>query len=108
VARWQVEGEGADYELSPTLLPLKSLREEFTVINGLNHENATPGPDGGGDHSRATAVYLTGVRPRKTGGSDIRNGVSIDQLAAQQIGHRTRLGIKHRWSAPDGPLRLRL
>lgn len=91
VARWQVSGEGADYELSSTLEPLSALREEFTVINGLNHENATPGPDGGGDHSRATAVYLTGVRPRKTGGSDIRNGISIDQLAAQQIGHRTRL-----------------
>jgi hypothetical protein len=91
VAQWQVSGEGADYELSPTLEPLTALRQEFTVINGLNHENATPGPDGGGDHSRATAVYLTGTRPRKTGGSDIRNGVSIDQLIAQQVGPRTRL-----------------
>lgn len=91
VARWQVTGSGEDYELSPTLAPLSNLRKEFTVITGLNHDNATPGPDGGGDHSRATAVYLTGVRPKKTGGSDIQNGVSIDQVAARHIGRFTRL-----------------
>lgn len=91
VSQWQVRGSREEYELSPTLAPLAGLRSELTVISGLNHENATPGPDGGGDHSRATAVYLTGVRPKKTGGSDIRNGVSIDQVTAQQIGRFTRL-----------------
>jgi hypothetical protein len=91
VGQWQVTGAGENYTLSPTLEPLSPLRKHFTVINGLNHENATPGPDGGGDHSRATAVYLTGVRPKKTGGSDIRNGISIDQLIAQHIGRFTRL-----------------
>jgi hypothetical protein len=91
VAKWRVTGDGENYELSPTLAPLAKFRQEITVITGLNHENATPGPDGGGDHSRATAVYLTGVRPRKTGGSDIRNGVSIDQLVARYTGRLTRL-----------------
>lgn len=91
VAKWQVSGSGTDYQLSPTLKALEPYRKDFTVINGLNHENATPGPDGGGDHSRATAVYLTGVRPKKTGGSDIQNGVSIDQLIARQVGRYTRL-----------------
>jgi hypothetical protein len=91
VHQWQTTGSGEDYELSPTLAPLERHRPDITVIHGLNHENATPGPDGGGDHSRATAVYLTGVRPKKTGGSDIRNGVSIDQVIAQQIGRHTRL-----------------
>lgn len=91
VAQWQVTGSGESYELSPTLAPLSKLRKDITVITGLNHDNATPGPDGGGDHSRATAVYLTGVRPKKTGGSDIQNGISIDQLIAQQLGRATRL-----------------
>ena len=91
VSKWKATGAGAEYELSPTLAPLAKLRDEFTVITGLNHENASPGPDGAGDHSRATAVYLTGVRPKKTGGSDIHNGVSIDQLIAQQAGQATRL-----------------
>jgi hypothetical protein len=79
------------YELSTTLSPLEAYRSEITVVDGLNHENATPGPDGGGDHSRATATYLTGVRPKKTGGSDIRNGISIDQVIAGQTGRSTRL-----------------
>jgi hypothetical protein len=91
VAQWQTTGKDVAYELSPTLAPLAPHRSELTVIHGLNHEHATPGPDGGGDHSRATAVYLTGVRPKKTGGSDIRNGISIDQVIAQRIGRHTRL-----------------
>jgi len=91
VAQWQVKGAGRKYELSPTLAPLAPHRSDFTIISGLNHENATPGPDGPGDHSRSTAVYLTGVRPKKTGGSDIYNGVSLDQVAARHIGQQTRL-----------------
>jgi hypothetical protein len=91
VAAWQCSGTGADYQLSPTLEPLASLKRNFTVITGLNHENATPGPDGGGDHARSTAVYLTGVRPKKTGGSDILNGPSIDQVIARHVGRNTRL-----------------
>jgi hypothetical protein len=90
VAQWRGEAN-AGTELSPTLQPLANLRTEITVIGGLNHEQATPGPDGGGDHSRATAVYLTGVRPKKTGGSDIRNGTSIDQIIARHVGRFTRL-----------------
>lgn len=91
VAAWQCSGTGADYRPSPTLEPLASLKDDITVITGLNHENATPGPDGGGDHARSTAVYLTGVRPKKTGGSDILNGPSIDQVIARHIGRHTRL-----------------
>ena len=91
VEQWQVKEEGSDYVLSPTLATLAPHRKDFTLISGLNHENATPGPDGPGDHSRATAVYLTGTRPKKTGGSDIYNGVSLDQVAARHIGAKTRL-----------------
>jgi hypothetical protein len=35
-------------------------------------------------------VFLTGVRIKKTAGSDIRAGESIDQRIAKQIGHQTR------------------
>ncbi|MBI3192801.1 MAG: DUF1552 domain-containing protein, partial [Pedosphaera parvula] len=47
--------------------------------------------DGGGDHARANATFLTGCQARKTAGADIRIGVSVDQIAAQKIGHQTRL-----------------
>src|SRR4029079_19716140 len=52
--------------------------------------NATPGPDGAGDHARANASLLTGCRAKKTSGADIHVGPSIDQVAAEQVGHLTR------------------
>lgn len=61
------------------------------MISGLDHINATPGPDGAGDHARANATFLTGARARKTAGTDIHCGISVDQVAAQAIGSATRL-----------------
>ncbi|MCA9129542.1 MAG: DUF1552 domain-containing protein [Planctomycetales bacterium] len=81
----------ADFQLGQTLQPLQSLKAHFQVIGGLDHINATPGPDGAGDHARAGATFLTGMRARKTAGSDIHVGVSIDQVAAQHYGNQTRL-----------------
>jgi hypothetical protein len=52
--------------------------------------NATPGPDGAGDHARASGTFLTSVRVKKTAGADIHAGVSIDQVMANNIGHMTR------------------
>jgi len=73
-----------------TLKALEPLRADFSVVSGLNQEEADPGPDGAGDHSRASATFLTSARARKTGGTDIRVGVSFDQVAAAKIGHLTR------------------
>ena len=42
-----------------------------------------------GDHARASASFLTGVHPKKTAGSDISVGISVDQFAAQKIGSAT-------------------
>ncbi len=87
---WWPQGEGTDFKFARTMQPLESLRHELQVMGGLDHVNATPGPDGAGDHARASGTFLTGVRVRKTAGSDILAGVSIDQLVARQIGHVTR------------------
>ena len=89
--RWNPEGLGDKYKLSPTLQPLASLKSEFQVLSGLDHKNATAGGDGGGDHARANATFLTGMRAKKTSGADIKLGVSVDQVAAQRIGRETRL-----------------
>lgn len=91
VDRWRSDGEGRDYTLGPTLEPLGAVRDQVQVISGLAHRNGTAGPDGAGDHARATATILTGARPRKTAGADIRAGISVDQFAAQRIGRGTRL-----------------
>jgi hypothetical protein len=87
---WWPAAEGKDFELSRTLAPLAKVRHQLQVISGLDDLNAEPGPDGAGDHARAGGTFLTGVRIKKTAGSDIFAGASIDQVVAQQIGHLTR------------------
>ncbi|NNJ25062.1 DUF1552 domain-containing protein [Alienimonas chondri] len=88
--RWFPKTEGAGWELTPTLEPLKALRGDVTVLSGLDQHNAQSLGDGGGDHARNAATYLTGVHPLKSS-SDIRAGRSVDQVAADRIGSQTRL-----------------
>ncbi len=88
--RWWPSGEGQELQLSPTLQPLERVKSRVQLISGLDHANATPGPDGAGDHARASGTFLTGVRVKKTAGADIHAGISIDQVAANHIGHLTR------------------
>jgi hypothetical protein len=89
-AWWPEGGGGADFALSPTLAPLAKVRNSLQVISGLDCVSAEAGPDGAGDHARAGGTFLTGVRIKKTAGSDIKAGVSIDQVVANEIGHHTR------------------
>lgn len=87
---WWPSVEGGSFDLAPTMKSLEPVKQRMQVLGGLDHLNAEPGPDGAGDHARASGTFLTGVRVRKTAGSDIQAGVSIDQLIARQIGHATR------------------
>jgi len=88
---WEPAGAGTEFTLSPTLEPLARVREHFNIYTGLTLSKARANGDGPGDHARSSASFLTGRQARKTAGNDIRNGVSIDQVAAAEIGRRTRL-----------------
>jgi hypothetical protein len=85
------EATGADFALPPTLEPLKDLQKEILVLSGLALENGEAKGDGAGDHARALGSFLTAAHPRKTGGKDIRAGVSVDQVAAMRVGNQTAL-----------------
>lgn len=87
---WWPQGEGKEFQLAQTMQPLAPLKHQLQVLGGMDHVNATPGPDGAGDHARASGTFLTGVRVKKTAGADIHAGISIDQVVANQIGHLTR------------------
>jgi hypothetical protein len=91
MADWTPKGGSGLLELSPTLRPLEAVREHVTVLSGLAQKTANAGTDGPGDHARAMATFLTGVRAHKTSGSDVRVGPSIDQVAAAVLGKSTRL-----------------
>ena len=88
--RWTPAAEGADWTLTPTLEPLGGLRDRTLLLSGLAQNNGRSLGDAGGDHARAAASFLTGFHPRKTEGADIRNGISVDQVAARVIGKNTR------------------
>ncbi len=87
---WTPAIAGAGFEYTRILKPLEAFRDRTLVLSGLAHKNAYALGDGPGDHARAAACYLTGVHPKKTAGADIKNGVSVDQIAAQHLGASTR------------------
>lgn len=88
-AHWWPEGGEADFRFNSTLVPLESMRRHLQVLGGLEHANANGGKDGGGDHARGNAVFLTGAHINKSA-TDVRAGISIDQVIAREIGHLTR------------------
>ena len=91
VPDWTVKGEGADWQLSPTLEPLAKVKDRVCVVSGLMQDNARAKGDGPGDHARSSAAFLTGAHPVKTSGVDIKVGQSVDQVAADKAGKLTKL-----------------
>lgn len=89
--RWTPKGEGGELALNETFEPMHDLRNRFQIISNLNHNQAKNLGDGPGDHARAGAAFLTGVHAWKTLGAKLKLGVSVDQIAAEKIGHLTRI-----------------
>jgi len=89
MAAWTPKEEGAGFELPFILEPLKTFKDDLLVLSGLAQSGGEAHGDGGGDHARSLASFLTGVHPLKTD-TNIRAGVSVDQVAAQKVGSFTR------------------
>lgn len=85
---WTPSGTGRNYALSQTLSPLCEHQDDLIVCTNLWNKNSAVG-DG---HYVKTAGLLTGTTINKTVGVNLNcNGISMDQVAAQQIGHLTPL-----------------
>lgn len=89
---WTPDAEGSSYGLTRTLERLKEHKSDFNVLSGLTLDGARAHGDGGGDHARSVAAFLTGAHPRKTNGADINNQISVDQATAAKVGDATRFG----------------
>ena len=87
---WLPTGAGREFAFSRTLAPLEPYRDQVVVITGLSSHQAEALGDGGGDHSRASGTYLTGVHVKKSD-SVVENGVSMDQIAARALEKETQL-----------------
>ncbi|HYO82040.1 MAG TPA: DUF1552 domain-containing protein, partial [Bryobacteraceae bacterium] len=88
---WNPTYEGALGELPRILKPLEPFKQDITLLSNLTHNNGRALLDGAGDHGRCCGAYLTGVQPKKTF-TDIKCGVSCDQIVANTVGKNTRFG----------------
>src|SRR5499426_2780694 len=90
---WEPGAEGALPDKLPFIMEsLQRVKDQTVIMTGLWSKSAEP-PEGttGSDHWVA-AAYLTGIKPRKTAGSDATVGSpTIDQMIAQKIGQETLL-----------------
>ena len=85
---WTPAGDGEDYEITPHLKPLESLKSEILLLENLWNKN-TVGRNG---HWPKVPAWLSGGYVERTSGDDLDSGgTSADQFAAQQIGDRTPL-----------------
>jgi len=90
--QWTPAGVGNGFPLTPVLEPLASFRDRMVVIGGLaNNEARKLEFEIAGDHPRACSAYLTATHPKMTSGADIHCGVSVDQIAAKELGKQTQL-----------------
>ena len=90
---WMPAEVGSDFTFSPILKPVERFRDDITVVTMCDSEPAeasTP-EEVGADHFRSSAVFLTAAKPKRTEGSDVYCGASIDQLYAQKFGQDTPL-----------------
>jgi hypothetical protein len=87
VPKWTPEGTGRDYTLSPSLEPLRDFKNRMVVLANLFNAGSKVG-DG---HYAKEATILTCCTIRKTPGSDLCNGTSVDQVAAQRVAAQTPL-----------------
>src|SRR5436853_1733193 len=90
---WVPEKEGPLGDKLPYILEsLAPVKDQTVVLSGLWSKSAEP-PEGttGSDHWVA-AAFLTGIKPRKTAGSDANVGsATIDQQIALKIGQESLL-----------------
>ena len=87
---WSPKAEGALTELPPTLKPLTPFMDRLLMLGGLDDEAANL-VQGGGDHARSAGTFLTCVPYKLTAGADVFAAVSMDQLAAQELGKATEI-----------------
>ena len=82
---WTPSTVGDGFKFPSILKPMEPFREQLQIISGLH------GVDGEGPHARASTRFLTGVASTRDNGSNLRAGISMDQIAGRFLGNETQL-----------------
>src|SRR5215813_11351344 len=80
---WWAKGSGSEMQLAKSLEPMEPYKTKMNFINGLFNKKAT----GVGIHPGQTGNILSGASLQK--GSELRGGITMDQVLANAIGHHT-------------------
>jgi hypothetical protein len=84
---WNPTPFGANWVAKDLLKPLNAHHQDITIISGLD----AMGYEGGaGPHTRATGTFLTCKAIEDTPTGQVSGGISVDQIAAQYLGEKTR------------------
>lgn len=79
---WFPKGEGRDFQFNKSLAVLEPVRNQVTVLGGLSH----PLMRKHGGHDSGDTI-LTGAELKP---GELKNSISLDQLAAKHLGRDTR------------------
>ena len=82
---WIPTGETLD-KLPSTLQPLQKIKDQVTVISGMELRNAYPG-----SHATSNSAFLSAATAKRTESSDYYLGTTVDQIAAKRLGQQTQL-----------------
>ena len=77
--------------MTPTLKPFEPFRDKLVVVSGLANKQVMSTNEGGGVHQRCHGGWLSGIKPKRTEGSDLEAGKTMDQYAADVLGADTPL-----------------
>src|SRR5215831_976323 len=91
---WSPASTGREFDLTPSSLqPLEPFKDYLTVVSNtdMHCAEAWEPHELGGDHFRSSAVFLTQSHPKHTQSSDVRAGISFDQIYAKRYGQDTPL-----------------
>ncbi|MCA9185618.1 MAG: DUF1552 domain-containing protein [Pirellulaceae bacterium] len=86
ITRWTPPDADRLDELSPTLTPLQPVKDHVAIVSNLELRNAYPGT-----HATSNSSFLSAAKAKRTESTDYYLGTTVDQVAAQHIGHDTQL-----------------
>lgn len=87
ISSWTPAGESGPLTvLSPSLSPLRSLKDQLAVVTNMELKNSYPGT-----HATSNAGFLSAATARWTESTDYYLGTTVDQIAAREIGQETQL-----------------
>jgi hypothetical protein len=82
---WVPKGDTLD-KLPSSLQSLKKVKDDITIVSGMELRNAYPG-----SHATSNSAFLSAATAKRTESSDYHLGTTVDQIAAKRLGQQTQL-----------------